>query len=260
MANKISVILCEGQHDVAFITQILKIIGYSYNEGTKIEFFPKPISDLFIAEVTKANVSYLNLQQARQALFPMNTMQKEKKAQSRNKIVGHFNLFIPKEGEISVLPKETTLSVIYFFDADKEGVDKKLDYINKEIATFSGVSPFTESGTFVDVNGIRFGCYIFSELNKEIGKLEDILLPILIKENEKIFQDAKDYLVNNYDSNRGKAGDYDEQKSLIGIAGQLQKSGSTNTVIISQTDYLAADKISADEKCQKIIAFFNQIK
>lgn len=271
MASKISVILCEGPHDVAFITKILKTIGYKSNEKEKIGWFPKPISDLFLSEVTKANVNDLNMQEVRQALLPSNTLQKEEtylflyalggdtKVDSRKKIVSHLNSFIPQKGEIAVLPIGTTLSVIYFFDADKEGVQHRLDYINNEISSFFGASPFKASGTFEMIEGIQFGCYIFSKESEETGKLEDILVPILSKENENIFQEAKVFLSKNYTSTRGKKGDYDEQKSLIGIAGQLQKSGSTNTVIIGQTDYLTNEKILADSKCNEIIAFFNQI-
>ena len=44
---------------------------------------------------------------------------------------------------------------------------------------------------------------------------------------------------------------------MIGIAGQLQNSGATNTVTIRHADYISADKIKADKKCQSILEFIN---
>ncbi len=74
--------------------------------------------------------------------------------------------------------------------------------------------------------------------------------------NEAIFDDAKQYLDTHFDKSRLKDKFY-EEKSIIGIAGQLQKSGSSNVVCISQTDYLNDEKIYSNDKCVEIIAFFN---
>ncbi len=78
----------------------------------------------------------------------------------------------------------------------------------------------------------------------------------MVDGNEAIFKGAKQYLDTHFDKSRLKDKFY-EEKSIIGIAGQLQKSGSSNVVCISQTDYLNDDKIRSNKKCVEIIAFFN---
>lgn len=271
MKHKITIVICEGPHDVALLTKVLKVAGYKHNENEKIAGFPIPMSELLISEVKKANVSDLNIQEVRSAVLPVNTMIKEdtylflyalggdKKTASRMRIVDTLSTFVSVEGEVGVLPKETELFVIYFFDADNDGIDKRLDYINEEINKFSGTKPFAESGTFCNVKGINMGCYIFCKNDSKTGKLEDILLPLFEKDNESIISEAQNYIKANYDKNRDKSKGFDEQKAIIGIAGQLQKSGSTNTVIISQTDYITEEKIKNNPKCIEIVDFFSKI-
>ena len=74
MAVQIIAILCEGPHDVEFISRILKHNGYSSNDKLKIKDFPVPINGLLKTEASKTNVEDLNLQEVRQVLLPSSTL------------------------------------------------------------------------------------------------------------------------------------------------------------------------------------------
>lgn len=288
MAIQITSILCEGPHDVSFLAKILKTMGFKSNENTKLGLFPAPINKLFETEVKKANVKDLNLQEVRQALLPSNTLQRAQdylflytmggdgKKDSRNKILSEFLNFIPKEGEISIMPSDTRLSIIYFFDADAKGLTNRLSRLNQEVIEVIGEAIFTTPNQSVVNNGVKLGCYIFTGDDNNTGKLEDILIPLMKEDNEAIFENAQQYLDENYDSSRifplklsidgsviekrsqkVKDTDFDTSKSLIGIAGQLQRSGKQNTVYISDSDYLTLKKIQSNPKCLEIIHFLN---
>ena len=56
MATQIITVLCEGPHDVAFITKILKTIGFKSNESTKLGEYPPPMNAILQNEVIKMNV------------------------------------------------------------------------------------------------------------------------------------------------------------------------------------------------------------
>ncbi len=126
---------------------------------------------------------------------------------------------------------------------------------------------------------MKIGAYIFTGLDNNLGKLEDILLPLMKVNNDGIFSSAESFLDANHDISRtfplklskdaagtiietrsvkNKDTDFDRIKSVIGIAGQLQRSGKPNTAYISDTDYLTLTKINENEKCRAIIAFFNE--
>lgn len=290
MAIQITSILCEGPHDVSFLAKILKTMGFTSNENTKLGQFPIPINKLFETEVKKANVEDLNLQEVRQALLPSNTLQRAQdylflytmggdgKKDSRNKILSEFLNFIPKEGEISIMPSDTRLSIIYFFDADDKGLTNRLSRLNQEVKEVTGEAIFTAHNQSIVSNGVKLGCFIFTGGDNNTGKLEDILVPLMKEDNEAIFENAQQYLDENHDSSRifplklsidgsgsviekrsqkSKHTDFDTSKSLIGIAGQLQRSGKQNTVYIGESDYLTLKKIQSNPKCLEIIHFLN---
>lgn len=109
MATQIIAILCEGPHDVEFISRILKHNGYSSNDKMKIGDFPKPIDSLLKAEASKSNVEGLNLHEVRQVLLPSTTLIKDtkyfllytmggdSKKVIRQQLLNDFYTLIPKE-------------------------------------------------------------------------------------------------------------------------------------------------------------------
>lgn len=293
MATQIIIALCEGPHDVAFICKILKSNGFDNIEGKKLSEFPQPMGALISGEVIKANVEILNIQQIRQNVLPLSTLQKEDnfvflysmggdgKKTSRQKVLSSIKGFVTEPGEIKKGREtvNTLFSIAYFFDADKVGITARLSEVNSEIkdifTTFSNTT-FSTNGQYVTCEDVKFGTYIFTGKDNNLGKLEDILIPLMKSGNDAIFDNAEAYidkyfeqkrifpnkisvvknLVTEIRSTKKKETDYDKEKSIIGITGQLQRSGKPNTAYISDTDYLTLEKIINEPKCQEIINFF----
>jgi hypothetical protein len=268
MVTQIIAILCEGPHDVEFISRILKHNGYSSNDKLKIKDFPSPINDLLKTEASKTNVEDLNLQEVRQVLLPNSTLKiktnyyllysmgGDSKKETRQQLLKDFYTLIPKENEISSLPEGTSLGILYFFDADDKGVSERVIDINNEINEVLNIKPFQNHKEIIYKDGLKLGSFIFTGTDNEKGKLEDVLMPLMIKNNEKIFDEANNYLETHFQNNR-KAQKFDKDKSLIGIVGQLQISGASNTVCIKKSDYITEDKIKADAKCVEIFEYIN---
>jgi len=267
MVNHIIAVLCEGPHDIAFITRILKFNEFKSFQGTKLKDYPKPIDSFLKTEVLKTNVDDLNLVEIRQVLLPLSTLKKgsnyllfyslngDSKKAERQRLLKDFYNFIPKENEISVLPEDTKLSVIYFFDADEKGVKTRIAEINEEINQTIGVSPFTDHLEIRTFNNLNLGAYIFSSSDGN-GKLEDLVIPLMTDQNEGIFQAANSFLDSQFNESRKIK--YDRDKSLIGLVGQLQLSGCSNVVHIEKTDYISIDNIKANDKCLEIASYFSK--
>jgi len=77
--------------------------------------------------------------------------------------------------------------------------------------------------------------------------------------NETIFENAANYFDTNFDNERAKRNNAKKEKSMIGIAGNLQYSGVANNSIIQQSDYLNKEKIDKSKECQKITQFFEEL-
>lgn len=277
MAIHIITIFCEGLHDVAFLTKILKAGGFNSNDKLKVGQFPFPYSHLLETEAKKSNVIDLNLQELRNTIMPTATLQKddnflffyamggESRKDKRLKLLNDINSFVPKsKSEYSILPEDTILSVLYFFDADNKGVASRLVEVGKEVNKIINEideKSFNENGLKISLfeEKLKIGAYIFYKLGEDTGKLEDILVPLMKKGNDKIFDDAEKFIDENHDKTRCTGNNFDKKKSLVCTAGQLQKSGSSNVVCIGQTDYLSNDKIQADAQCVEIIELFNRI-
>jgi len=295
MATQILTILCEGPHDVAFIVRLLKANGFKSNENTKIGNYPQPFDQLLVNEASKTDVEQLNLTEVRRNLLPSNVLTKndsfiflyslegDGKREPRMRILKELRSFITEEGEFERLPRDTNLSLLYFFDADDKGVANRLSDINTEVREALpeiNVDPFQENGASYLVTKLKIGAFIFTDGTNDTGKLEDILMPLMIEGNQAIFDAANNFLTSHYDDGRMfplklsinpqtsaisesrsvRAGDkakYDEKKSIIGAIGQLQRSGKSNVVCISDCDFISLEKIRASQKCQEITTFFD---
>lgn len=303
MANLVT-IFCEGSHDVAFIYKILKTLDYKSNNATLIGNFPPPFNGLLKSEIEKTDIEGLNLTQVRRTLLPSETMVKDDKFlflyslggdenPNRKRMLTTINSFIPKEGEIikNRLPEGTTLSVIYLFDADNDGIKRRIQLINSEInGVFqdNGIQ-FQENTSWITINTIQLGVYIFTGNDNRTGKLEDILIPLMsasagetfeVAKNEDIFDAATNYIdtyheearlfplkirhqngdiVESRSKRQGDKFKFYREKSIIGVAGQLQRSGGSNVVIIRDSDYITLEKINGNRKCVEIKNFLNQI-
>ncbi|MDH2208564.1 hypothetical protein N5J53_16265 [Empedobacter sp. GD03644] len=267
--KRIISILCEGPHDVAFITKILKSSGFTNNEKLKLSEYPEPINNLLINEATNTKVEDLNIQEVRQSLLPSSTLQKgddiylflfslggDSKSVARIDYLRKLSALIPtEEGEIDPFP-EIELGLIYFFDADNEGISSRIQKINEEIKKVIQDIDLKKDDQIKSFKRFKIGCYIFAEADTNLGNLENIVLPIMRHQNETIFDDAEKFLDQHYMKERCKS-KFDKSKSIIGLCGQLQKSGSSNVVCISQSDYLNDEKIHQDSTCNSIIEFID---
>ncbi|MDV2446188.1 hypothetical protein CMU93_01580 [Elizabethkingia anophelis] len=295
MSTQIIIALCEGPHDVAFLNKIIKTKGFTSNDKSKLDEYPKPLNGILINEASKTDVEGLNIQEVRQSLLPAYTLIKENvhillyvmggdgKVAKRKDFLEKIKATIVLPGEIKQ-GREThdvTFGIIYFFDADDNGINNRINAIKAELKQVVNSIPntdFSTNSSFGKYEGMKLGCYIFSGYDNNTGKLEDILLPVMTEDNAEIFENANKFLDDNHDESRlfplklrsdatgvtetrsNRAKDkyaYDRTKSVIGTVGQLQQSGGANTVCIGFTDYLTLNKIERNPKCQEILNFLN---
>ena len=206
----------------------------------------------------------------------MYAVQGDSRGDKRKKLIDAFNILNTRDAAQIQVAKDMTISVLYFLDADDKGISTRLAEINAELTTaFAGFAfnPFIANATLQTIDDILVGAYIFVEAGKQTGKLEDVLLPMMEAGNEDIFKEAKQFLSIHESTNLFKGNveynadasikkvigeKYHPKKSLIGTIGQLQKSGKSNTVCISDASYLNDAKLIADATCMEIVAFIRK--
>ncbi len=281
MINKYIIVFCEGDHDIAFLSKILFVHGFT-SYGKRVNEFDKPLNNLYIKNLSQKKIGDMEFKfQRPKRKVPYIVLIK-------NDILVIFHNFdgdgnFTKDGAKSIikmyidLNKENRRKIdkyeklnyrfLYFLDSDDKGVDNRLSELQKsiEIDTFN-------SHVVYKYKDYEIGAYIFyDETNSDkYGKLEDILLNLMKKSNEKVFANSTEYINKNiletkrqkkfiYIQDReeyiGRV-EFKKSKSIISSAGQLQFSGSSNAVIIANSDYIKKDDILNSQVCQDIIKLF----
>ncbi len=268
--KKILLILCEGPHDVAFLYKILRL-GLSAKDiqDKKITQFDSTLSNYFIKTLKNYRYEEGNLYGKPKMPIPLELTKDDETTQIfiyglggdyqiqnwKNTIQAYQDL-ISSEHE----NKKYEISLALFFDADKEGVEHRLkttqEYFRELLPELDQIT-LTEN-TLATSSYKKIGLNIFADTNGT-GNLESILIPLMSKGNEDIFNNAANYFETNFDKKRVKKNNAKKEKSMIGIAGNLQHSGVANNSIIQQSDYITKEKIDKNEQCQKIIEFFKEL-
>jgi len=274
---KILVVLCEGSHDVAFLYRLFETIDFK-KDSVKIGEMPKPFNEYIANMLKKHNYDDLKLsyiwpplpslimkkagnKPANQAdvLLMLYALGGDSQDEKAKKIINDYSAwFLGKKSEedASYFTGEHTYAFAYILDANDHGIPERVKKIEGIFSRVLG----KRSNDRIDHNKVikwsdaSVGCFIFSG-DKKCGRLEDIVYPLMEKDNEPIFMDALKY----FKTHHRKEDKCDEKKSTIGIAGQLQCPGESNTIIIRESRYLSGGKICADLKCGEIINFFKKL-
>ena len=280
--DKYIIVFCEGDHDVAFLSRILLVNGFTpYSK--KVKDFIIPLNGLYISALKNKKIedSEFKFQRAN-IKVPYAVFEKDDKLVIFHNLGGDGNILNGKAHEIKDSYRELNDEIVretkgyevlnycflYFLDADDVGVEKRLS----EITDLLSLTNKLEHYEVVKKDDYEVACCVFhdSKNTNTHGKLENILLDLMIDNNENIFSNSKLFIENNSlpDSRQRKflctdkeekpihSIQFKKEKSIISIAGQLQFSGSTNSVIIANSDYITKNDIDTNVVCQKIIKMF----
>lgn len=269
----LKIVMVEGAHDGAFISKVMQVNGYSTFSKPIDEYEPRMMAEYLKGQYKNAPVGELNLQSVRQQiLFPSYALASsneimlifhmggDRRSDRRSKLVKDLRDFFlsPASRSTGVVSADDTLTFIYEFDADKVGIDKRLKQAGNEIFQIDeGFSGFQANASYEVSNGLRWGVYIFAD-NSGKGKLEDIILPMMEKDNEDIASCAKDYVDKRttFVLFQTAKPTKDPEKARIGVMGQLQKAGTAIPAIIEQSSFLTDEKIKGSAICMEIFEFF----
>ena len=272
--NKICIVLCEGQHDIAFISRVLKAHGFNGYDN-KIKDFLPPFDKLFAAKLNNKEVSdrrlgfspehripSVSLYKNNETLVFFHNMGGDDKQPQREEVL---NMYKELKGDDDFTQFEFDFRFLFFFDADEIGVAQRIADINQELG-FEDVIKF---GQVESHENHEWGGFIFHG-NESKGDLEDVLLELIseeesaLLENSGIFIDRnklpnerqKEYICTPERQAYKTKCKFKQKKSLLSIAGQLQFSGMSNAVFIANTDYLKYEVLVSNEHCKKLNNLF----
>ena len=267
--NHIVVIFCEGVHDVAFLSRLLKTDAYTTYHNSTIGKYPNPLNRIFEGSLKKVAFSELKIDQLSSQSIPKKILKKEDTivllyAVGGNRENGKINplMEIFRDAHSSAGfggIKSHNLSFVFFNDADNDAREEA-NILNTMLQNFLASSDFfVKHNEYTKRSDIGYGFYLFSK-NGQQGNLENLLIELMREGNEAIFDDAQAYYSDHYDPKRlNKKNKIYPHKSIITIAGQLQNSGASQVVTIEHSDYLTLEKIQKNSHAQEIIQFMKKV-
>lgn len=272
--DNITVVFCEGQHDIAFLSKILYVHGYKEYKN-KLKVFKEPLGEQYLSilreekNISEKRLGFNSIYKIPSvALFKddelvlFHNMGGDGRVTEREELLLMYKNLQTEEDDFSLFG--LNFKFLYFFDADTSILQDRLDELNKELALTDEI----EHNIILNVDSYQWGCYVFHK-GKEGGYLEDVLLDLMKPTNERIFENTEAFISSNIlipierqseykpfsDTYNNKCKFYDK-KSIISIAGQLQFSGMANSVIISKSDFIKKDDILNSPVCNDIMKMF----
>jgi len=280
--DKYIIVFCEGDHDVAFLSRILLVNGFTPYTN-KVKDFIVPLNDLYITALKDKKIEDSEFKFQRANInVPYAVFQKDDTLVIFHNLGGDGNILNGKANDIMKLYLEQNdeplritkkydilnYRFLYFLDADEEGVVTRLS----EVSNLLSLTNQLEHYKVIEKDDYEISCCVFynSEYENTHGKLEDILLDLMSPCNEVVFEESQTFInthllsetrqrkfvcTHEEEESRGSI-QFKKEKSIISIAGQLQFSGSSNSVIIANSDYIKKSDIDSNVIFQNIIGMF----
>lgn len=296
---KAIIILCEGKTDVAFLRRLLEVDNYrDYKEV--VGNMPNPLGlggnssnkskgSYFINKLRTYQYDSANLRDSpilplilRRTqgqsdtyvfLYDMNGMDR---VDNYKEIIKDFQNLSRKslqqdDFEASYLKMDIALAFVY--DIDDKSNSERVEYIKETFRdTIEEIQYLGEDRPIIDSKHFQgIGYYFLCDTQSGIGNLEDLILPLMKKGKEGLFENAEKFL--NFEggfirykkdttppSKDDSKTASDLNKSLIGSVGQIEISGLNNADIIKHTKLLDKDKLQSSTQCMAILAFIKLLR
>lgn len=283
---KIITVFTEGVHDPAYLRWILKSLHFKEFDR-KFSDLPEPIASHIKVRIKSEldysidanNISALSRPISLPRLIMLDESNETiimiyiSKGGTRTDVIKDIiENGIPARNENNDFSMPHSFGYIFFNDADSN-YSSTLNKLQTEMKDYfiddSDKIDGLESGQIIEISKGSISFYLFPEKNK-IGALEDIVLPLMIKDNEPFFNPINNFIESNFPMIKENptpkektSYEIKKKKAKIGTAGQLFKetAGMANYAIIMQKkiNLISENKINEDRISQNIKQLFEDM-
>lgn len=258
MKKSIKLIIAEGAHDVAFLARLMKANAYIDPEIRVKNIEPVALRDFIIG--LYQNFSFKrNVKKINRRPIPLAVLCP--KEEGNNEIAVLFaadgvnnysnietilkNLVALKNNPFGQesLKDVDVIKVIFNIDADDKGIEDRIATINSWTKKLTDEKcPDISNFNAIEYKGIKWGVFI-SANNDGLGALEDLVLPLFEINHNKMVEEVKRYISQKDSFNIPQTKKPNDAKSEIGIMGQLDMPGVSNTVLIDQSKLIDDERL-----------------
>jgi hypothetical protein len=273
-------VFCEGPHDIAFVRMVLrKLMDFKKTE-LPFKDLPSPFNLLFKQSVLTHAVKDLSLDMAHKFFLPDTVLRKDdhlillfncggKPQYAKiNTLLSDYLPMFKESRTFAQGAEEIVDSVRYLFlyDADSEGLDGVIQNVKREFSKIGEIDFLADDWdeTSTSVFGKSSGnkaVFVWGETQNK-GTLEDILTPMFIQEHSELMDKATEAIssmfnweISHTDPQRAVPEIERIKKSILTVAGQGKKPGSSMNVILEQSGLLNKEALEKNEITNEFVAF-----
>ena len=237
--SNITVVFCEGNHDIAFLKRVLYEQKYLQYKNC-IQQFIKPFSEMYLSSLKNSEISdmkfdytpqnykvpYLIMERDNNVVM-FHNLDGESKFMERSESIKSDYMML-NDAELVATRNGTSFNYkfLYFLDADEYGVLKRNNKLNNFLKRIE-----LKHGELIDYDGVVYGLYIFHDAfnTQKLGTLEDILLKWLGGTKSELLENSRRF----FDENKQKQfNEAKTKKAVISILGQVFVPASSMSSII----------------------------
>ncbi|HDX8355317.1 TPA: hypothetical protein RQM97_003339 [Aeromonas dhakensis] len=254
----VTFVICEGPHDAYFVGRLIsQAQGYTVNEN-KLSDYPKEISEFILQRLASESADEIRLGKFSNPTIPicsylngenmvlpisvggMNKVNEAKKLVAD--IVDSFNEKVLAVN-YSTIKK---IRMVFVYDADSRGVEETKRFFETHFLDIFDLAPENITiDTWIDnARKMPISLFIFREVGRDTGTLEDSLIGIFREQEEELVEQVRNIIDNRFEA-LGEHGDAiayaaKKNKAILTACGQLEKrnAGSALTVVIRDTKLL----------------------
>jgi hypothetical protein len=277
---KALLVFCEGPHDVAFVSLIMKSF-FSFNKVTwRFSEYPAPFNQMFHTSVEQHAAQDLSLDMAHKFFLPDQVLIRESHVvllfnsggkTQKDKVKSLLSDFLPLLENAKIFPGDASSVVtnayyLFLYDADDLGAEKTREECKNAFSEIEGHHWL--SGSWIVNQGNPFSAvnnekavYIWGE-TCEKGTLEDLLIPLFNLDNPELINNATiaiddifSWDVYSEKLEKAVAEDSKRKKAIITLAGQRKKPGGSMNVILDQAKMISKATLISDKNVMAFAHF-----
>jgi hypothetical protein len=277
---QVLLVFCEGPHDVAFVSQVIKFFFEFERVAWKFSEFPAPFNELFRVSVEQHAAQDLSLDMAHKFFLPDQVLAKNNQVvilfnsggKSKSEKVKHLlSNLLPLLENAKIFPGDATsvagdVNYLFLYDADDWGVDKTRNQIKADFNHIDtnlwltgdwSVHQENQFAATIDDKGI----YVWGATTDK-GTLEDLLYPLFIQDAPTLFSKAET-TINDFfswetahvDIKKAVAEEAKRKKAIITLTGQRKKPGGSMNVILDQAKMITKNSMIGDPNAKAFAKF-----
>lgn len=268
---KVLLVFCEGPHDVAFVSQVIKVFFDFKRVTWKFSEFPAPFNELFRVSVEQHAAQDLNLDMAHKFFLPDQVLASNDQVvllfnsggkSQTDKVKYLLSNFLPLLDNAKIFPGDATTvvssaSYLFLYDADDWGADKTRDQIKTAFSMIDTNLWLTDEWNVHQENQFAASIddkaiYVWGATTDK-GTLEDLLYPLFNQYNSTLFAKAEAAIDDffSWDTaheniKNAVAEEAKRKKAIITFTGQRKKPGGSMNVILDQAKMITKESMIGD--------------